>query len=401
MSHVFFFSYASENYDKELKAFFQDLCTEVAPYTAWKPEDSRVSFRDGKDLALMEGWRPSLLDALQTSAVFVCVTSIAYFQKPFCGQEYFVFDQRRRHALQDGDVVPQTILPVIWAPIDKPLPFADEIQLKTGGMSDIYKERGLRYLKKLDRDEYDKCVVEFALAIKNAWNSHKAPPVPPLPDVAPFGQIPNAFAGGQWEDAAGPGGWLPGPGVANFVFAAALNTDLKEARYGATPADWRPYLPPVATTIAEMAKAAAKKHSLRYREILVNDQLAVELHGARDRKNLTLLLADPRTLPIQQYQPIGAFDGLTWEGTSLLLLWDGAAGSWQQQEPVVTHTFPIRSQLKAPAYLGPVSSAGDLEKLLDTTLADLRSALTKAETEKKEKIDEGPAQLTGPTGAHL
>jgi hypothetical protein len=96
MSHVFFFSYARENLDKELKAFFEDLCTEVAPYTSWASEDPRISFRDGRDLPLMEQWEPAIMEAIQTSAVLVCVTSLAYFQKHFCGQEYWVFDQRRR-----------------------------------------------------------------------------------------------------------------------------------------------------------------------------------------------------------------------------------------------------------------------------------------------------------------
>jgi hypothetical protein len=122
MSHVFFFSYARENLDKELKAFFEDLCTEVAPYTQWASDDSRISFRDGRDLPLMEQWEPAIMGAIQTSAVLVCVTSLAYFQKHFCGQEYWVFDRRRRQNLQDGDPVPTVVLPVIWAPVEAGYP---------------------------------------------------------------------------------------------------------------------------------------------------------------------------------------------------------------------------------------------------------------------------------------
>src|SRR5687768_10172408 len=95
-SHVFFFSYAHENKDPQLEAFFEDLCGEVAPYTEWGDAQSpNVSFRDGKNLPLMEEWRPALLRAIQTSAVLVCVTSPAFFKKRFCGQEHYIFDLRR------------------------------------------------------------------------------------------------------------------------------------------------------------------------------------------------------------------------------------------------------------------------------------------------------------------
>jgi hypothetical protein len=401
MSHEFFFSYASENLDATLKGFFELLCEDVAPYTAWAKDDPRISFRDGKDLPLMEGWRPALLNALQTSAVMVCVTSVAYFQKPFCGQEYYIFDQRRRQGLAAGAKVPRVVLPVLWAPLDAKLPFFDDIQIKAAGMSEVYWTKGLRYLKKFDPSEYEKCVMAFAEAIHRAAKEHSA--IPPLADVEPFDQIPNAFAGGVWEEAAGPGGWVPGPGVANFVFAAAIGDELQKppGRYGMTPSDWRPYLPPEARTIADISREAAKKNSLRYREIVVDQKLAQELKGARDRKNLTLVLADPQTLPIHQYQPVATFDSHTWEGTALLMLWDGAAGPWEDLtlQTVVSKTFPIRTQLKPPSYLAPVRSITELETVLDTTLADLRGALTKAEAEKKEKIDEPPAQVSGQVGA--
>src|SRR5262249_59712460 len=107
-------------------------------------------------------------DALQSSSVLVSVTSPAYFQKMFCGQEYFIFDQRRRQGMT-GDP-PEVILPVIWFPIRQQLPFIREIQLDEGGMSPLYRQRGLRWLKIAEPSEYEKCVLAFAEAIQNAWN---------------------------------------------------------------------------------------------------------------------------------------------------------------------------------------------------------------------------------------
>ena len=164
-------------------------------YTPWAAEDLRISFRDGQNLPLMQEWQPALLKALQTSAVLVAVTSPAYFQKRFCGQEYYIFDQRRRQNLPPGTQPPGVILPIIWAPVQNGLPDCiDKVQWQKGSMHPLYESKGLRYLKKLEPTEYERCVIAFAEAIKNAWEAHKN--IPELPNVAPFEDIPNTFAAG-------------------------------------------------------------------------------------------------------------------------------------------------------------------------------------------------------------
>ena len=399
MAHVFFFNYAHENRDKQLEAFFEDLCAEVAPYTPWAADDLRISFRDGQNLALMQEWRPALLKALQTSAVLVAITSPAYFQKRFCGQEYYIFDQRRRQKLTPAGQPPAVILPVIWAPVQSGLPETiDQVQWQKGSMHPLYETKGLRYLKKLEPAEYDRCVTAFAEAIKDAWQSH--PNIPELPNVAPFEDIPNTFAGGNWEEAAGPQGWLPGPGVANFVYAAGLSHELPQpaGRYGTKSSNARPYLPPEPTTIGELARAVTGKQSLRYREIPIDHNLESELQAARDRKNLTVVVADPNTLAMQQYQPVTVFDKAPWEGTALLMPWDGMIRPWDAQlQATVTTSFPIRSQSKAPPFQAPILTVNDFAKTLDITLTDLRAAVTQVGAMVKDKTDEPPAQVVGPS----
>jgi hypothetical protein len=396
MAHVFFFSYASENRDHHLERFFDDLCAEIAPEVKWAWDDPNISFRDGKNLPLMEDWQAAIMDALQTSGVLVCMTSQAYFEKPFCGQEYYIFDQRRRQGLGAGAVIPKTVLPIIWAPVDGSWPLVDEIQWAAFGFPAIYKEKGLRYLKKFESSQYEKCVYECAQAILKAWKAHKT--VEKLATVGPFAHIPNAFAGGVWTEAAGPGGWIEGPDVANFVYCAAadLHKLHPESRYGATSASWRPYHPPEARTIAQIAKSAAQKHSLRYREIPVSQDLGKDLSLASQRNNLTLVVADPQTLAVADYQPVNSFDGLEkFDGTSLLMLWDDAVQPWATVQELVAKAFPTRSASKPPVYIAPIRTAEELDKLLDCTMADLRGAMTKLLTESKKKTDEGPAQLTG------
>jgi FxsC-like protein len=270
-------------------------------------------------------------------------------------------------------------------------------------MHPLYESKGLRYLKKLEPTEYERCVIAFAEAIKNAWETHKN--IPELPNVAPFEDIPNTFAGGNWEEAAGPQGWLPGPNVANFVYAAGLSHELPQqpvGRYGTKSSEWRPYLPPEPATICEIAKSVTGKQSLRYREIPIDHNLEAELQSARDRKNLTVVVADPNTLTMQQYQPVTVFDKAPWEGTALLMPWDESLQPWDEQlQKTVTSSFPIRSQSKAPPFQAPILTVADLAKTLDVTLTDLRAAVTQAGAQQKEKTDEPPAQVVGPSRVDL
>ena len=395
MAHVFFFSYAHVNLNTDLREFFELLSELVADGTEWAPQDANISFRDGKDLALMDNWRPELFEALQTSAVLVSVTSPAYFQSKFSGQEYRVFDQRRRQQTGENPP-PEVILPVIWRPITQNLPFVREIQLDEDGMSPLYRKEGLRHLKRLDPREYERCVWRFAKAIVNAWQQH--PAIPRLKDVPPFPEIPNAFAGGQWEEAIDKDGhWIKGPSVANFVFAAAQDTELKQpqGRYGERSAEWRPYLPPESRTIADIAKGVAQKRQLKYREIGVDGNLAGELEATRKRNNLTFVLADPQTLPIEKYKPIESFDKDPASGGSLMLLWDGLVGPWETDslQKTIKERFPVKSQLSSPFFNAPIRTAQELEDRLDVTLTNLLGSMTRDQSRGKDKTDTAPVQI--------
>jgi hypothetical protein len=404
-SHVFFFSYASEsNSDGLLGTFFEDLSIEVAQHTPWGPKDPRVAFRDLNSLPLMEQWRPALLEGLQTSAVLVCLTSPAYFQNPrrFGPKEYYIFDQRRRQGLEPGQPPPPVILPIIWVPTPTGLPPAmDLVQWREGDMPLLYQTKGLRHLKKLFPADYDRCVVAFATAIKDAWLTYRN--VTELHGVAAFEEIPDPFAEETtWEEAAGPGGWLPGPGVANFVYAASSSAELPEPerRYGARASDWRPYFPPHLNTIEQMARAVAGQQLLKYREIPVNENLPEELVGARNRKNLTIVVADPKTLPFPAYRAVSSFDDDPWDGSALLMPWDDnpSLGPWEDTQEIIKNTFKIRSQVKTPPFQAPIKAFEDFGPMLDLTLVNLRGAMIHAEAEKKPKTDEPPTQVIGPSG---
>lgn len=218
--------------------------------------------------------------------------------------------------------------------------------------------------------------------------------------MQPFANIPNSFSSGTWQEAAAPCGWISGPGVANFVFAAGSHHEFPEpqGRYGASAADWRPYLPPEATTISELAARVVRRQNLLYREIPADQHLDTELRAALARKNLTVVVADPQSLSMPQYHPIIVFDQDTSEGTAVLMPWDDQIGPWTAQTGKVRQTFHVRSQALSPPFHAPIRTSIDFDEILDATLNQLRGGLTAVQAKAKPRTDTGPAGLSGPGG---
>jgi hypothetical protein len=272
-------------------------------------------------------------------------------------------------------------------------------------MRDIYEERGLRYLRKRDPAAYTAYVSEFGVAINDAWTERNSTYSPTIADLKSIKDVPNRFAGGRSEEAVGPdGSWLRGPGVVGFVFAAGAKGDLGlsnavarlQGRYGQDGSEWRPYLPPRPETVAEIARAAAQRHSMKYREIPVNAQLSEELANASARRNLILVIADPLSLHLEHIRLSSAFDQLQWEGAAALILpLDERAGPWDAaSRGAAESVYPVFSQLQAPVFHAPVRTAGEFEARLDDAINGLRIAVTKTGAAAKEKSDTAPAQIS-------
>ena len=383
-----------------LEDFFKDLCWESAPYVEFEAEDRGMSFRDTSSLCPNGKLEDEHhLAALQSSAVMVCITSTKYFLRKFCGKEYYLFDQRRRQGLEVGKNPPPVILPVIWAPVEGGLPqYMDEVQYIPKEVSDIYRKEGLKWLRRWDRDSYDKCITAFARAIVEARKKYgKA--VKPLDKVPDLDNIPNAFAGGKWSDAVGPeGGWLPGPEVANFVFVAQSRDDRPkpEGRYGADSSEWRPYFPSELETILDHATEAVKKQ-FRFREIRVDDDLRAELKGARERKNLSIVVGDPQALALEDFKSARSIEELWWDGLALLLPCHEPVDTCEDLQTRLKITLPVLSQVKSPNIRGPLRTPAELQAALDATLSELRRAVTQPAIDKKDKSGGPPPDLS-PTG---
>jgi FxsC-like protein len=411
MPHMFFFSYASQNWNQPgLEEFYNDLCQAVAAITKWEYDDDNISFRDHK-MRLGEEWKPAIADALRESAVLVCIVSEAYCSKPFCGQEVFIFDKRRQQGLAEGEKAPEVILPVIWAPVEQGYPeIMGNIQADQAGMPKDYFKRGLLRLKILDNKAYQECVVGFADAIKATWKKYSQwdafdpnvwkCTIPPGPTMPLGPSIPNKFALGDWEEAAGPEGWLKGPDVANFVFAAGVKALIPKVRYGEKPGQWQPYLPPSLTTISQYAvQAVRKRRPFKFREIPVTPEIGEQLEGARERKNLTVVVADPQSLTLEALRKVNKHDELAWEGTAVLLPCDDAS-TWESQavQDDLRRAFPKHILVAGTSYPGRIASADELERMLDMTLGELYSAVIKTVTKGLPVTDVAPTQLAANSG---
>jgi TIR domain-containing protein len=401
MRHIFFFSYSHfDRDDANLDEFFKDLCKEVARfYDGFSADDSRVSFRDREGIPLMEEWSPALRDALQTSSVLVCVTSPRYFGSRMCGQEYYLFDQRRRFQLEEGQRPAAIILPVIWTPDKKGrLEKIDKAQWEAGDMPSRYAKIGLLDLKRFARPEYDACVVAFAQAIRDACDSY--PSIPQLPYIpSAFDDIPSYF-----DDFGAAGAPGLGPDFANFVYVAARQEEMPDSAesYGSRPAAWRPFLKSerLAKTISDIAKSVSETYPGSYRELPLGSNLKQELEQARKRRNLTLLVADARTLPLESYQAVRQFDDVfeddTWKGTAVLIPWQDKNGSWDQHQKTIDEFFPKRSKANPPPFHPKLPSCTEFERTLELTLTSLRSAVSNEENAKRDAKYRAPAQLVGP-----
>ena len=76
MAYEFFFSYTRANNDTYLKKFFDDLSQAIRDIRG-EAQNAEVGFFDQRELELGEEWDAAIVSALQTSKVFVAVTSPA------------------------------------------------------------------------------------------------------------------------------------------------------------------------------------------------------------------------------------------------------------------------------------------------------------------------------------
>jgi FxsC-like protein len=342
-----------------------------------------AGFRDISSIPVGQPWNPAIVTALQSSAVLVCVVTPKYLQSEACGREFHLFTAHRGPSA--------VVLPVIWTQANLPAELA-QFQFPRLNMPPLYSQEGLFFIKfRMKIGQYRNCVAEFARAIIAARNGLPAGPPPTI--VRPFEELPNAFARFQNKT---------GPDVTTFVYAAGLRHEVPTAppQYGDTSADWRPYYFADSKTVSEIARRIAARQSLSYREVVADDGLAAEIQRSRSRKNVTLAVADPRTLDLDRCKPVSVLDEDPWDGTAVLIPWgDGSGPSWNESfQQTVKALFPKRSTADEPYFRSPIATFSEFEAALDATLTRLRGAMTRNEANQHPPTDSGPPRLSGPSG---
>ena len=214
-----FFSYSRAN-QHPLIDLFKDLCDVVGQGAAGLVP----GFRDVNSIPPGQPWDPAIVNALQSSAVMLCLVTPNYLQSEACGRELHLY---RQHL--GGHAV---VIPVMWTKAAIP-PALAAFQFPVLNMPVLYHQEGLffvRFRRKIG--QYINCVAEFARAIISTLAGIAPVPVP-LPTYAGLRSPAKCLCRTSKQDRA------------ERHHVCLRGRSRKESpqglpQYGETWADWRP-----------------------------------------------------------------------------------------------------------------------------------------------------------------
>lgn len=328
----FFLSYARGDDDPYVKRFFTDLSREVRTITGL-PSDDDVGFLDTQSLRAGDHWPQRLTDALSTCRTFIALCSPGYFLSRTCGVEWAAFARRMRRYHSETGVNAGSLVPLRWYPVDPMPEIARHTQWEMGGTRRGW-DGGVRQLLRLHRyrDTYLDLTTRLARDIVRLA-AHRLPPLD-----APIGDIESAFH----TDLTGPTGRqaasdvVSGSQYVHFVVAAPSRAEAEQVRrsveyYGATPAEWSPYRPVLAETIAQQARRIAASHQFSS-EVGTVEQLRDRMAAARRDNQVVVLLVDPWVAQVEsQRGELKEYDRLPESGTAIMIPLSEADTETQQQ----------------------------------------------------------------------
>ena len=318
--------------------FYLDLCREVAALTG--DSEAVVGFRDKRSIDIGEVWSDRLASAINSCDYFIALCSSAYFSSEFCGKEWALFDQRVQLMKKSTSEGLPAILPVIWTPAQQKPACVQPLQQWHEAFGNLYREHGLRYLRKIKRhrDEYKETVARLAARVAA---QPKGQSIPPLSRVPSFGDIVSAFSHPDAAKAGMDATSTPrGPRFVHVVLVVGTRSELVGLPaptdvYGAKPHDWRPFLPESSARIAARAQAIAAEQDL-LSEVKSKDGLPeLSLQASRANELLVVLL-DPWTATLTEYRDLlRKFDEHVLTNTAVLVAYATDREPPKQQPDVV------------------------------------------------------------------
>jgi FxsC-like protein len=384
---LFFFSHAEANRDPYLTRLFEDLSHAV------RAQDGSHADNPGfmaSDVVLGHDWQ-SAGDALRTCQTFVALLSVAYFQSEQCGREWALF-QRRVDAADNDE---SRIVPVIWVP-PAARTFPPAVTHLLGGvelgLSDESSSKGLRFLMRLGRREYDGAVDGLARML--VARARKAP-LPWLRELPSPREVKSAFA-----DFAPPSAT---PKSIIVVPMAGSRTDASGVRrfvesYGPAPGrDWRPFFPPLDERIETLTRDVAAQEGYSCEHLAPADDLADRIAQAGQKNQPVIVLLDAWVAVLPSYrEPLARLADQARPNLDFLIVENGDDEETRGQRK--TLDTAMRSIVEALARskagpIGTVRSAEEFKLRFSQTLVGILGRMM----QMTEPIRRLPATIALPT----
>lgn len=429
MPFQFFFSHANLDWDtdKYLRTFFTDLKAEVG--RGYPPAD--VAFRDKQNISLAEEWQPAMAAGLNTSRVLVCVITDNWFKSEFCGKEVEVFLRRRALFPQDTPRKQMScIVPVFWEKKGQVPTVLEPFQWTHEGLPASYTQEGLRYLKKMEKQQYIKSVHVIAEKIRELAGGPALPSLSPFP---PLSQIPSALhpAPAQAPTASGPAAspasaapvspsGAKGPNSVKFIFVAATPQEMEalwnnnkarvEAVYGQRGSrDWKPFVPDESRPIGLLAQDAASAHELYFDYLPLPERLGdiKKVIQQADRDNeLVVIIVDVWSTLIERYErELRECDTLLLPNFSVVVPWNDGTPETQSRRQelldMLQKVFKAKKSVAGSVYYNTgIQSPVTLKRQLTKILRDLKANVLEQGHVKKRIEARSPSIpiLSGPSG---
>ncbi len=416
MQRYFFLSYKRGRDDPFVGDFFRDLCGEIGELASGLADARDIGFMDRVSIRGGLRYSTQLVEAIQSSRVFLPLYSPSYFHSTYCGQEWSVYDRRMKLHSEDtpsGQV--SGWLPIIWRRPNE-LPSAAEplhFPLWEEAVPE-YAEQGLCNLYRLNRfaDARVLLVQSLAAEIIRVYQEGLLTEASGLPqnlheyaDAFSLEPTPTTSVGPTVIDVRHP---LPKPArppaaetgeprYVHIVIASSGEADLSQVRedtkfYGATAQDWRPYYPRSSDPVVQRALDLAHELDLRGGP--------ADIYGLADRtitahrlRQIVMVVVDPWALKLQEHRDaLGTFDSLDAVGAFITVPFNGEDDeSWTDRGNLDERLSAILPRRYQPGdILG--EQVGSPFKFECRVVDDLRRA---------RKMIDGPSRGAGPAGTGL
>lgn len=341
MTLWFFMSYTHADDDlgdgKLIDRFFDDISKEIA---AGVSEPPPIGFLDQRNLDLGGDWPKELATAVNTALVFVPMMTARFFERPYCGKEWTIFEERCLDHERVNGHTPNAILPVLWkTPLDGELPeFASSLQfrIKTDLVIDPqqkkfteeYNDRGLLYvmtrIKSTHEQAYRTIVEQVAEAIVKNGKKYALKPLTsarPLDLNSVRQKFPQTHT--PKVKPANP------KRRARFVLAAGRSEEMATVRaeaaaaYGEDERDWQPY-PQDERSIADFAQREATELRLVSLWIAADSRLATEIRRIeRDEPSAVVVIIDPWSAGLPRFsEPLRDLDQQQFFNCAVIVVWN-------------------------------------------------------------------------------